>query len=104
MIGQVTMPPSPALDKNSAPAAARAPAQGSRAEPDEQWKRVVCVSGCGVWDGTEQLRVKIFNWCATCYSSLVRNGNKSHGALRPRRQHPPHGTTHSLHVQTKTAN
>lgn len=52
-----------------------ASAQGSRAEPDEQWKEVVCVSGRGVLDGTEQLRVKIFNHYAISSSSFVRNGN-----------------------------
>lgn len=39
----MTMPPSPTLDKNLAPAAAHTSTQDSRAEPDKQWKEVICV-------------------------------------------------------------
>lgn len=42
-------------------------AKGSRAEPDEQWRKVVCESE-RVCDGTEQQRAKTFHRCATCFS------------------------------------
>lgn len=55
------MPLRPALDKNSAPAAARASTQGGRAKADKQWKQVVCVRKMqnrgGVWDGTAQSEI-----------------------------------------------
>lgn len=96
MILKVTMPPRPALGNNSASAVARAPAQGSTAEPDEQWKQV--------WDETEQLRVNIFNRCynvtVTETSVAVLRAPDTNNLLTlPRGRQVPHTT-----VTNKTQN